>query len=93
MKEIIFYRTYSYGGMEGRTKEVRNFETVELAVEDALKDTWNEQFKLYKVKMIFDGKIIEEEKYIEPLVCGRDLISDNPLNKLNLESLTKPKRK
>ena len=57
MKEITFYRTYSYGGMEGRTEEVRNFETVELAVEDALKDTWNEQFKLYKVKMIFDGKI------------------------------------
>ena len=42
MKEITFYRTYSYGGMEGRDKEVRNFETVELAAQDALKDTWNE---------------------------------------------------
>jgi len=73
MREIKFYRTYSLGGMEGRTKEIRNFETVKLAVEDAVNDTWNESFDLFEVNMVFNGRIIETEKFIEKLVCGRDI--------------------
>ena len=73
MKELKFYRTYSYGGMEGREKVVRNFETIRLAVENAANDTWTDNFKLYEVKMTFNGVITESEKYLENLTCGRDL--------------------
>lgn len=73
MREICFFRTYSLGGMEGRNREIRNFETIELAKENALNDTWNDNFQLYGVKLIFDGKITETETFLENLVCGRDL--------------------
>ena len=80
MKEIKFYRTYSYGGVEGRDKVVRNFETIRLAVENAVSDTWNDNFKLYEVKMIFNGVITESEKFLENLTCGRDLQKNETTN-------------
>lgn len=73
MKEINFFRTYSLGGMEGRTKVVRNFETSELAKENAINDNWNDNFELYEVKLTFNGIIIETETFIEKILCGRDL--------------------
>lgn len=71
MKEIEFYRTYSYGDPEVRP-EKRDFETIELAKSDAYNDVEKSKFLLFHVKMIFDGRIIEEEKYLGRIICGRD---------------------
>jgi len=73
MKEIKFYRTYSYGGPEEKSMEKRAFETVDLAKNDAYEDVKNMDFMLFEVTMVFDGKITETEKYLGKLVCGRDL--------------------
>ena len=73
MREIIYYRTYSYGGEDGKQLEVRNFETPELAKDDAISDVKNTHFALYQINMLFDGKITESKKYLGQIVCGRDL--------------------
>lgn len=72
MKQITVYRTYSFGGMEGRDKEVRTFETESLARTNAMVDTWNDNFSLYRVEIIFDGWVREEETFIATIPCGRD---------------------
>jgi len=76
MKQIIYYRTKSYGGMEGRDIVIRNFETLELAKDNALSDTWNDSFSLYEVTLIFDGMIVETETFIERIKCYRDVIRE-----------------
>lgn len=73
MREIIYFRTYSYGGEDGKTLETRNFETPELAKDDAINDIRNTHFALYQINMVFDGKITESKKYLGQIVCGRDL--------------------
>ena len=78
MREIKFYRTYSYGGEEGKSIEKREFETIPLAKQDAINDTTNTDFLLYEVTMVFDGKITETKKYLCDLVCGKDLQKFEP---------------
>lgn len=73
MTTITYFKTRSWGGMEGRDIDVRKFETEELAREDALKETWNDGFTLYKVEMVFNGTITETETKIGNIECGRDL--------------------
>ena len=73
MREIIYFRTYSYGGEDGKTLEVRDFETPELAKSDAINDIKNTHFALYQINMVFDGKITRTKKYLGQIVCGRDL--------------------
>ena len=72
MKKIKVYRTYSYGGMEGRDIIKRTFETIELAKENAKNDTWNDGFRLYEVVITFDGSVTEAENFIGEIACGRD---------------------
>ena len=38
MKQIDFYRTYSYNDSKDKRVEIRDFETIDLAKEDALND-------------------------------------------------------
>lgn len=73
MREIIYFRTYSYGGEDGKTLEIRDFETPELAKDDAISDIKNTHFALYQINMVFDGKITQTIKYLGQIVCGRDL--------------------
>lgn len=73
MKQIIYYRTYSYGGLDGKDLEIRNFETIELAKEDAISDIKNNNFALYQISMVFDGKITESKKYLGQIVSGKEL--------------------
>ena len=94
MKEICFFRTYSLGGMEGRTKIVRNFETSELAKENAINDNWNDSFELYEVKLTFNGIVIETETFLEKIICGRDLaIKKNQKVTTNNNLVRKRRRK
>lgn len=73
MKEVIFFRLESYGGMEGKTIETRNYETEEIAREYAIRNTYNSNFSLYKVTMIFDKTISEKKEYLGRIPCGRDI--------------------
>ncbi len=73
MKEIKVYRTYSYGGYEGRDIVKRTFETIELAKANAKNDTWNNNFRLYEVVITFNGVVTEVENFIEEIPCGRDI--------------------
>lgn len=73
MTTITYFKTRSYGGMEGRDIETRKFETEELARENALKETWNDCFTLYKVEMVFNGTITETETKLGRIKCGRDI--------------------
>ena len=80
MKTILtFYRTWSYGGMEGRTLEKRDFISIEDAKQNALNDTWNDSFALYEISlMVYDKGEIKEISYKleEKIPCGRDLIKE-----------------
>lgn len=71
MKQIEFYRTYSFGGGDGRTIVFREFETEELARQNALEDTWNDGFKLYKGVITLNGRITQTETYISHIPCYR----------------------
>lgn len=82
MREIIYFRTYSYGGEDGKTLEIRDFETPELAKDDAINDIRNTHFALYQINMVFDGKITESKKYLGQIVCGRDLQEFAERNKI-----------
>ena len=73
MREFKYFRTYSYAGMEGTDLEKRDFETIELAKNDALNDQLNSNFNLYEITMILDGKITETTKYLGQITCGKDL--------------------
>lgn len=73
MTQITVFRTYSYGGTEGRDVTKRTFETIELAKENAKNDTWNSGFSLYEVVITFDGIVTEKETFIEEIICGWDL--------------------
>ena len=84
MKEIYYFRTYSWGGMEGRTQVIRNFETIELAKEDAINDTWNEAFTLYEIKLTFNGRVVENERFLEKIAkeAFKDIDEDLKLNSI-----------
>ena len=73
MKEIKYYRTYSYTGVEDRDLEKRDFETIEHAKVDAINDESNINFRLYEITMIFDGIIKETQKFLGPITCGREI--------------------
>lgn len=93
MKEIIYYRTYSYGGEEGRTIEKRNFDTIELAKQDALLDTWNDDFSLYEVKLTFNGRVTENERNLEDKIrSGRDIVVSKNQEKDMIPRNINPKR-
>ena len=71
MEEIIYFRTYSY--KENKEVEVRNFETIELAKQDSLKDKHNTYFHLFEITMIFNGRITETKKSLGQITCARDI--------------------
>ncbi|MBQ7104980.1 MAG: hypothetical protein IJN90_03910 [Bacilli bacterium] len=73
--ELKFYRTYSWGGVEGRDIEKRDFVTESLARKDALLDTWNNGFSLHEVTLTIDKRVTEKDKVLEKeLECGYDII-------------------
>ena len=80
MKNVfVFYRTWSYGGTEGRNLEKRNFDTIENAEKDALEDVWNYSFSLEEVTLSVNdkGRISETSINLkERIPCGRDLIQN-----------------
>ena len=71
MKEIKFYRTYSQ--TPKNQMERRDFETIEHAKVDAIKDLVNTNFGLFEIQMIFDGVITETSKYLGPITCGKNI--------------------
>ena len=71
MKEIKYYRTYSY--KPNNQLERRDFENAELAIVNAINDLSNTNFNLYEIKMIFDGVVTETKKYLCPITCGKDI--------------------
>ena len=74
--EIKFYRTYSSDVMDGRTLEVREFDSEELARKDAVLDTCNDSFSLYLVTLSLNDEVVEKEELIErDLECGVDIIN------------------
>jgi len=75
--EIKFFRTYSWGGVEGRDIEKRDFVTESLARKDALLDTWNSGFSLYQVTLSLDKEVIEKEEEINRKIrCGYDIVME-----------------
>lgn len=79
--EIKFYRTYSWGGMEGRDIEKRDFVTESLARKDALLDTWNNGFSLHQVTLTLDKEVTEKIEEIEKKIkCGYDVIMEKRAN-------------
>ena len=73
MREVVFFRLECYGGMEGKTVVTRNYETEEMAREYAMGNTYNSDFSLYRVTMIFDKTISEKKEYLGRIPCGRDI--------------------
>ena len=73
MKKIEFYRTYSYSDNKDKRVETRDFETMELAKEDALNDSDNYYFTISKITMLFDGIIKTNVKPIGRIPCKKDL--------------------
>ena len=74
MKTVVIYRTRSFGGMEGRTVQVRDFETEKDARENALNDTWNDGFALYKVTVTLNGKFEMMGIKLDPIcIDNRDI--------------------
>jgi len=71
----IFYRTFSRGGIDGRDLKIDNWVTEEAAREAALKDTWNSDYTLYRVQLIFEsnGRITEKQTKIGDIPCGYEL--------------------
>lgn len=72
---INFYRTKSWGGMEGRDLEISNWISETAAREAALNDIWNEDYTLYLVTLTItsSGRIIEDEQRLEKIPCGREI--------------------
>lgn len=68
---ITLFKTYSYGGLEGRDIEVKTFATIEQAKQDALNNTWNSGYQLYEVVASTTGKLVE--RFICDIPCGRDI--------------------
>ena len=73
MKKIAFYRTYSYNDNKDKKVETRDFETIDLAKEDALNDDENYFFTLCKIIMTFDGIIKTNKVYLGRIPCKKDL--------------------
>lgn len=73
---INFYRTTSWGGMEGRDLEISNWVSERAAREAALSDTWNEDYTLYLVTLTItsNGRIIEDEQKLEKIPSGREFL-------------------
>lgn len=65
-KEKFIYRLGGLGGVEGRTSVECYFESLEAAVLKSLKDTWNDWFKLSRLKLSIDGEI-------KVLECGANV--------------------
>ena len=72
MREIKFYRTYSYSE-DNAKMEIRDFETEELAREDALNDNSNVNFSLFEQTMKFDGNITVVGKFITMIPYGKQI--------------------
>ena len=73
MKEFKYYRTYSYKDMYGKELEIREFETIDLAKNDAIMDRNNSNFHLFEITNIFDGRLTETKKYLGKIICGKEL--------------------
>ena len=71
--ERFIYRLGGLGGIEGRTSVECYFETLEAALLKSLKDTWNDWFKLSRLKLSIDGeiKVLERGANIN-ISCLRD---------------------
>lgn len=72
MKEIKFYRVHVYSDREKFIEKI-GYETIELAKQETYNDMREDNFFLFEVNMVFDGKVSESEKYIGQLVSGRNL--------------------
>lgn len=91
LKEAIqgdaIYKTVSFGGMEGRDREVRYFSSEEAARENALKDTWNDGFTLYEISFKDNDKGVERS--IGRIESGREkLLADNKSLKEDINNLS-----
>lgn len=74
-REFIFYRTYSWGGVNGSEFQKRDFETIDLAIDDARKDTMSTGFKISEVKLVFSGRVEESIVGFEGKIkSGRDIL-------------------
>lgn len=71
--ERFIYRLGGLGGIEGRTSVECYFETLEAALLKSLKDTWNDWFKLSRLKLSIDGeiKVLERGANVN-ISCLRD---------------------
>ena len=77
MKNITFFRTRSYVTYLFDTQETRDFETRELAKQNAENDKINEKFHFYKVTMTFNGRIEYQEEYLGEIPCGYEIDKEN----------------
>jgi hypothetical protein len=68
------YKTYSWGGMEGRDLEADYWVSAEAAKEAAAKDNWNTGYTLYEVTLTVgeNGRIKMTETKIGTLESGAD---------------------
>ena len=71
--ERFIYRLGGLGGVEGRTSVECYFESLEAALLKSLKDTWNDWFKLSRLKLSIDGeiKVLERGANVN-ISCLRD---------------------
>lgn len=71
---MTIYRLRYYTGMELRDEATTDYLTEEQARTDALKDTWNEGYVLYKVeaKADEDGRINYKETRVGEIKGGRN---------------------
>ena len=74
---MVIFRTISWGGMEGRDIETKDFLTDAAAREDARNNTWNSDYTLYKVEFMVDEATREVKQVktkIGDIECGKDLL-------------------
>lgn len=77
MQNKTIYMTTSWGGEDGRMLEESYFVCEEAARLNALNNTWNDSYKLYKVNIQITktGKIrIGEKEFLGAIPCGRERI-------------------
>lgn len=66
----IYYKTISETGFIDKPYTIKYFDTKEQAKEDALRDDWNNNFRLYEIKQCNKTTKI---KYLGKLTCTYDI--------------------
>lgn len=71
-----YFRTDSVGGMELRNHEIKNYVTLDKAIEAGKKDTWNVHYRYFKIEVVANenGTVKEVKTEIEEMrnVGGRN---------------------